>query len=227
MSVQVLTTVILLALGAYLLGSVPFGLLLGKARGVDLRAVGSKNIGATNVSRTLGRPWGVLAFFLDVLKGLAPTLAAGLSLAAGPAEPGMSEATRNLFILLVGVAAVLGHNYSVFLRFVGGKGVATSLGVALGVYPDLTCAALAAFGVWVVVTLASRYVSLGSICAAVAFPAALVLIAGRQEGFLTNDWPLLVCSSLLAVMIIYRHRKNIRRLSNGTEPKIGKKGPAD
>ncbi len=226
MPVQMPITVILLALGAYLLGSVPFGLLLGKARGVDLRTVGSKNIGATNVSRTLGRPWGILAFFLDMLKGLAPTLAAGLSLAAGPAESGISEATRNLFTLLVGVAAVLGHNYSVFLRFTGGKGVATSLGVALGVYPDLTCAALVAFGVWVVVTLASRYVSLGSICAAVAFPVALVLMSGRDEGFLTNDWPLLVCSSLLAVMIIYRHRKNIRRLSNGTEPKIGKKGPA-
>ena len=221
MGVRILITVVLPALGAYLLGSIPFGFLVGKARGVDIRTLGSRNIGATNVSRTLGRPWGVLVFALDVLKGLAPTVAAGAILIADRTEPGMSKAMCNICVLLVGVSAVLGHNYSVFLRFHGGKGVATSLGVALGVYPDLTCAALAAFGVWVVVTLTSRYVSLGSICAAVAFPVSLVVISRGKEGFLANDWPLVVCGSLLAAMIIYRHRGNILHLINGTERKLG------
>lgn len=221
MGVRILTAVVLPALGAYLLGSIPFGFLVGKARGADIRTLGSRNIGATNVSRTLGRPWGVLVFALDALKGLAPTVAAGAILTADQAESGMSEAMRNICMLLVGVSAVLGHNYSVFLRFHGGKGVATSLGVALGVYPDLTCAALAAFGVWVVVTLTSRYVSLGSICAAFAFPASLVVISGGKEDFLANDWPLVVCGSLLAAMIIYRHRGNILHLINGTERKLG------
>ena len=221
MGAHVLTTVVPPALGAYLLGSIPFGVLVGKARGADIQTVGSRNIGATNVARTLGRSWGVLVFVLDVVKGLAPTLAAGAILGAARDESGISEATRNICVLLVGVFAVLGHNYSIFLRFRGGKGVATTLGVALGVYPDLTYAALVAFGVWVVVTLASRYVSLGSICAAVAFPAALVVMSGGKEGFLADDWPLIVCGSLLAVMIIYRHRGNILHLINGTERKLG------
>ena len=220
MAANVLTTVVLPAAGAYLLGSVPFGVLVARTRGVDLRAVGSRNIGATNVGRSLGRPWGVLVFLLDTAKGLVPTLVASLIITAAPAGAGMSEATRNICILLVGVSAVLGHNYSVFLRFAGGKGVATSLGVALGVYPDLTYPALAALAVWVVVTLTSRYVSLGSICAAVAFPLALVLISGGEHGFLANDWPLVVCGCLLAALIIYRHRGNLLRLFNGTEQRI-------
>lgn len=221
MSPHALTTAVLLALAAYLLGSVPVGLLVGRARGVDIRTVGSKNIGATNVGRTLGRPWGMLVFAADVLKGLVPTLSAGAILAAGEAESSMTEVAWNLWVLGVGVAAVLGHNYSVFLRFSGGKGVATSLGVALGVYPDLTCAALVALGVWATVTLVSRYVSLGSLCAAVAFPLSLVLLFGHQQDFWVKDWPLFACSSLLAVMIFYRHRGNILRLFRGTEQKIG------
>ncbi|MFH0983007.1 MAG: glycerol-3-phosphate 1-O-acyltransferase PlsY [Planctomycetota bacterium] len=221
MLVPEVVTVVLSALGAYLLGSVPFGLLAGKARGVDIRTVGSCNIGATNVGRTLGRSWGVLVFLLDVLKGLLPTLAAGFILAAGRGK-GMSEATRNLGVLLVGISAVLGHTYSVFLGFRGGKGVATTLGVALGVYPDLTYPALAAFAVWLVVTLTSRYVSLGSVCAAVAFPAALILISRGQAGFLARDWPLVLGSVLLAALIVYRHRANLSRLLNGTEHRIGK-----
>ncbi len=213
---------LLFALGAYLLGSIPFGFLIGRARGVDIRTVGSRNIGATNVGRVLGRPWGVLAFLLDLLKGLAPTLAAGFFLSPILSASGWSEAARHLSVLAVGLMAVLGHIYPIYLRFQGGKGVATTLGVALGVYPDLTYPALAAFGVWVVVTLISRYVSLGSICAAGAFPLILVFVSGRREGFLADDWPLMACSMLLATMIIYRHRMNIRRLSNGTEVKIGK-----
>ncbi|MCK4660365.1 MAG: glycerol-3-phosphate 1-O-acyltransferase PlsY [Phycisphaerae bacterium] len=224
MFTSVPSIVLLAVVGAYLLGSIPFGLLVAKVCGVDIRTVGSRNIGATNVSRTLGRPWGMLVFFLDVLKGLLPTLIAGLALAEAGGESGISQAWRNICVLAVGITAVLGHNYPVFLGFRGGKGVATTLGIALGVYPELTCAALAAFGVWVVVTLISRYVSVGSMCAAVAFPLVLVLVFGRQEGFLANSWPLVVCSSLLAVMIIYRHRKNILRLREGTEQKIGKPG---
>lgn len=211
-----------LGLAAYVLGSIPFGWLAGKLHGVDIRSVGSGNIGATNVSRNLGRPWGVLVFLLDTLKGLGPTLAASMVLSGPPARADLSQTGHNLCLLAVGISAVLGHNYSVFLRFRGGKGVATTLGVALGVYPALTYAALAALAVWLAVTLTSRYVALGSICAAVAFPFALILISGWQEGFLKNDWPLLVFSSLLAGLVIHRHRANILRLATGTEGKIGK-----
>jgi acyl phosphate:glycerol-3-phosphate acyltransferase len=215
------TTVLPLIVGAYLLGSVPFGLLIGKARGVDIRTLGSKNIGATNVGRVCGRPWGVLAFALDLLKGLGPTLTAAMALANPTAAAPVAPATRSLCVLGVGMAAVLGHMFPVYLRFRGGKGVATTLGIALGVYPELTWAALAAFGVWVVVTFASRYVSLGSICAAVAFPLALVVSRARNQASLADDWPLVLCTTLLALMIIYRHRTNIKRLFNGTEQRIG------
>jgi glycerol-3-phosphate acyltransferase PlsY len=211
--------VVVLAAGGYLLGSVPFGLLVGKARGVDVRLAGSRNIGATNVGRVVGRPWGALVFVLDLLKGLLPTVTTGVVLAAGQDEPG--GAARGLFMLLVGLAAVLGHNYPVYLRFRGGKGVTTSLGAALGVYPYLTCAALVALGVWTLVTLVSRYVSLGSICGAIALPIALVLIVLRAEGSLASQWPLVICSVLLAAMVIRRHRGNISRLLNGTETRIG------
>ncbi|MCP4593257.1 MAG: glycerol-3-phosphate 1-O-acyltransferase PlsY [bacterium] len=223
MSAQLVGTVALPALGAYLLGSVPVGLLVARAQGVDIRAVGSGNIGATNVGRTLGRSWGVLVFLLDVLKGLGPTLLAALLLGGRWEAAGLSEATGYLCTLGVGVSAVLGHNYSVFLGFTGGKGVSATLGVALGVFPDLTFAALIAFGVWIVVVLVSRYVSLGSICGAVVFPVVLVVRSGQHDEFLADQWPLLACSVLLAGMIVYRHRSNLVRLFNGTEQKMGKR----
>ena len=220
---SVAATVTLLVLGAYLIGGIPFGLLAGFLRGVDVRQAGSRNIGATNVSRLLGRPFGVTVFSLDVAKGLVPMLVAGQVLAGTAARADLSDPTRYLCWLAVGAAAVLGHNYSVYLRFRGGKGVSTSLGVALGIYPWLTYPALAAFAVWVLVVVVSRYVSLGSMSAGVAFPIAFVAISRyRGQEVVADLWPLLAFSVLLAVMVLVRHRANLGRLLAGTESKIGR-----
>ena len=154
-------------IGAYLLGSIPFGLLIARAHGKDLRSVGSGNIGATNVSRALGRKWAYACFLLDVLKGLIPTLAA--MLLAGPEVSGSySERLVMLWLwLAVGCAAVVGHVFPVYVRFKGGKGVATRFGVALGIWPYFTICAAVAIAVWVAVVLMWRYVSLASITASV------------------------------------------------------------
>ena len=154
-------------IAAYLLGSIPFGLLIAKAHGKDLRSIGSGNIGATNVSRALGRKWAYFCFVLDVLKGLIPMLATMLI-----AEP---DSVLKLWLwLAVGCAAIVGHIFPIYLKFKGGKGVATSFGVALGLWPYYTICVLLAFGVWVVVVLIWRYVSLASIAASVTFILALI-----------------------------------------------------
>lgn len=216
------SAVVLIAAGCYVAGSIPFGYLVGRARGVDVRSAGSGNIGATNVGRLLGRKWGILVFVLDVAKGLAPTLAAGGLVARAGAGGAWSPMLGNLLWLACGACSILGHNYSLFLGFRGGKGVATSLGVVLGVYPYMTLAGALAFGIWGVVTLVSRYVSLGSICAAAALPvllAACTLSRGRAE--FQAHLPLLGFAILLAGLVIYRHRGNLARLRAGTENRIG------
>ena len=208
-------------LAAYVIGSTPFGVLLARLRGVDLRAVGSGNVGATNVARALGRKWGYFCFFCDVAKGAAPTLAACLLLRD---RPGFPTATHQAAWLCVGLGAVLGHVLSFWLRFRGGKGVATSLGVMLGIWPYFTYAGLVAFGVWVAVTLTSRYVSLGSIVAALAVLPVMIAINYLAFDKTPLDlWPLLAFAAAMAALIVLRHRANIRRLLAGTESKIGRK----
>ncbi|MCP4248425.1 MAG: glycerol-3-phosphate 1-O-acyltransferase PlsY [bacterium] len=217
--------VVPLIVGAYLVGGIPFGLLVGFLRGVDIRTVGSKNIGATNVGRTLGRKFGIAVFFLDVLKGLLPVLLAGYLLIGPNSQAGLTGATGYLCWLAVGAGCVAGHNYPIYLRFRGGKGVATSLGVALGIYPDLTHPALLSFAAWAVVVLVSRYVSLASIVAGISFPIAYCAISlYLRPGTLGDSWPLLGFAVLLAVMVLARHRGNLGRLLAGTEAKIGQKG---
>lgn len=200
---------------AYLLGSVPFAFLIAWAHGKDLRTIGSGNIGATNLARALGRKWGYLCFALDVLKGLAPMAIVG-ALTAGPGNP-----LSLSFWLLVGIAAILGHVFPVYLRFKGGKGVATSFGVALGLWPYFTLSALIALAVWIAAVLIWHYVSLASICAAVAFPIALVLgVFTIPQWHSTNLWPLLIAAVVIPILVIVRHRDNIRRLVAGTENRI-------
>lgn len=206
--------------GAYLLGSVPFAFLLARAHGVDLRTIGSGNIGATNLARALGRKWGYLCFALDVLKGLVPMALVGALLGV-PGRP----VSLTLW-LAVGIAAILGHVFPIYLKFKGGKGVATSFGVALGLWPYFTICALIALLVWVIAVLIWRYVSLASVCAAVVFPIALAV------GTLTipswdhvNLWPLMVAATLIPLLVILRHRENIQRLLTGTESKIHSKPP--
>ncbi len=225
---------------AYLLGSIPFGLLIAKAHGKDLRSIGSGNIGATNVARALGRKWAYVCFALDLLKGLVPTLAASILVTwhglparentAKMAVPHQAAGIEHQLLLwlwlAVGCAAILGHIFPVYLRFKGGKGVATSFGVALGVWPYYTMSAAAAGAVWVVVVLVWRYVSLASIAGAVAFAvvlfASVILIPGWN---LSTLWPLLIVATIIPLMVIIRHRENIKRLIAGTESKIlkGKK----
>jgi len=208
----------------YLAGSIPFGLLIGKMRGVDIREHGSGNIGATNAGRVLGKQWGFLCFFLDVLKGFGPVFCTGLAARSmGEGVPGVMYQGS---WLLVGMGCIFGHMFPLWLRFKGGKGVATGLGVVLGFFPYLTIAGLAAFAVWILVTGVSRYVSLGSIVAATAFPVFGVLINRFQLGSfaeLRELWLLGVFAIALPILIVYSHRSNIKRLLTGTENKIGKK----
>jgi len=190
-------TVLLCAL-AYLLGSVPFGFLAAKMAGLDITKQGSGNTGATNVLRTLGPKYAIPVLVLDMAKG-AVSAYAGLRLTG----------LGTLGALLVGAAAVAGHNWSVFLRFRGGKGVASSAGVILVAFPLLL---LAALGVFVLIVAVTRYVSLGSLLGAWT-AVALSFTSGYD---LTAQIPV----TLLAAAITYQHRANIKRLLTGTELKI-------
>ena len=209
---------LVLIIAAYLLGSIPFGQIIAKLHGIDLLKIGSGNIGATNLSRALGKKWAYFCFLLDVLKGLVPMLAADRFVSSPPT-------TTELFLwLTVGVAAVLGHIFSIYMRFKGGKGVATSFGVALGLWPYYTVAVAVAFAVWLVCVWIWRYISLASIAASVVFPLALVAwIFLKPAWNFTNLWPLLIAAVLVPVMVIARHRENIKRIRNGTESKVGEK----
>lgn len=188
---------------SYVLGSIPFGLLLGKAVGRDIRLEGSRNIGATNLWRVCGWKLGLAGFFLDFAKGLAAVLIAGWLFP--PALPYPYQA------MLAAVGSVLGHNYPVWLRFRGGKGVATSAGAMAGLMPWPFLLALTVF----VVTVAlSHYISLGSMLASVGLVAACLLLLPAPLG---GDLPLLILAVLLAAMLIFRHRQNISRILAGTE----------
>lgn len=208
--------------GAYLVGSIPFGLIISRLKGTDIRRHGSGNVGATNVGRVLGRRWGLLVLTLDVAKGALATLGTSCALAwsnGGFAPAG--GARHDLVLLGAGVCCVLGNVAPFYLRFRGGKGVATSLGTVLGIYPDLTWPGLAALGVWALVVAWSRYVSLGSITAACVLPIAFVLISWLSDEPLGKHYPLLGLCLALSLLVLWRHRGNIGRLLAGTENKIG------
>lgn len=206
---------------AYLCGSIPFAVLIGRWRGVDIRKHGSGNPGASNLGRAVGRKWGLLCFFLDVLKGLLPTLAFGLLYldlaAAGDGAaltPGLS-----LQWVAVGLAAVLGHVFSLWLGFRGGKGVATGLGAALGLFPVVTAPGFIALGIWYVVCKTSGYVGLASVVAAASLPLLTIascLMLGMRVGEIAIFFGL---TGALAALVIWRHRGNLSRLRAGTEPK--------
>lgn len=218
--------------GAYLAGSIPFGLLLGFTRGVDLRRHGSKNIGATNAGRVLGRGWGYLCFGLDVMKGAAPVALAGWITGAMSVPP--IEARTAWLWIAVACAAVFGHMHSIFIGFKGGKGVATGFGVLLGLVGSLTWPALIALAVWLVVVRITRYVSVASCISAVTIPLSTLAFAmarsaerGLSPGESVREvWPFLTMTIGLALLVIWKHRANITRLRAGAEPKIGRRGMA-
>lgn len=187
-------TLTLLLAGAYLLGSIPTGLLLGKLYGIDVRNEGSGNIGATNLYRTVGRKVGIITLVGDCLKGLIPVLA--IKFTSLPAD----------HAAWVGLAAFCGHVFSLFLKFKGGKGVATALGVFLALTPKAVGIALAVF---IVLMMVWRYVSLGSIMAAASMPPAVAWLYGGRV--------MISVTFIIALIVVVKHHTNIRRLLEGTE----------
>ncbi len=199
---------LLLAAGAYFVGSIPIGFLIGKAHSIDIREHGSGNIGATNVFRVVGRGWGSTAFVLDFLKGLAPVVAARLL---------SPDAVVDVAMILAAIFAILGHNFTCWLGFRGGKGIATSAGALLALMPWIMLGVLIA---WALVFAISRYVSLASIVAAGLLPVLTIL---REIFFPTGSWLLAGFAVLIGVLAIWRHRSNIQRLRAGTESRFSKK----
>jgi len=188
---------------SYLVGSIPTAYLFVKqAKGIDIRTVGSGNVGATNAMRTAGRGIGALVFLVDVLKGVAAVLVVPRVVVGGAVTPGVVQ--------WCGLAAVVGHNFPCFLGFRGGKGVATTIGVLLGNMPVIAGIVV---GVWIVVFLLCRYVSIASMTAALAIPISQVLLHYWYAEILVGV--------VLAVLIVVRHRSNIRRLLDGTEHRAG------
>jgi glycerol-3-phosphate acyltransferase PlsY len=197
---------------SYLLGAMPFGLLAGLARGIDIREHGSGNIGATNAMRVLGKPIGLAVHALDIGKGFAASFLLARLFARGNAE------LVAIFGIVCGSAAILGHVFPVYLRFRGGKGMATSLGVFVGLawLPTLIAAVL-----WLVVRQVTRYVSVASMASVVSIPVTMALFAKwRRPEFI-------VFGIVIALLVIARHKSNIRRLLAGTENKIGQAAPAE
>ncbi|MGE5215725.1 MAG: glycerol-3-phosphate 1-O-acyltransferase PlsY [Chloroflexota bacterium] len=189
---------ILIVVFSYLVGSIPTGVIVGKLMGIDVRSAGSGNIGATNVARVLGKGKGALTLLADAAKGYLPVFIAR--------QLGVDSNTE----VVVGAAAFLGHLYPIYLKFRGGKGVATALGALLLLAP---LAILILLAVFAAAFLTSRIVSLGSIAAAAALPMALWLLSYPPQ--------VIVLGAFLGAMVILRHRANIRRLFAGTEPRFG------
>jgi glycerol-3-phosphate acyltransferase PlsY len=238
---------------AFLLGSIPFGMLIARARGIDIRAHGSGNIGATNVLRVVGKKFGIACFLLDVFKGLIPVILAvnliqieiegkkvGLFHIGALDEfalmlPAAKQFTGQFIHVLAALAAVLGHNYSPWVGFKGGKGIATSAGVLLALMP---AGVILLAIVWTAAFAITRYVSLASIIAAASLP--LITHFGARFHHLNNDkslptlwqagtWnkPLFFFTVVIAVLAIWKHRSNIQRLREGTEHRFSRKPNPD
>ena len=203
---------VIVAVCAYFVGSIPTGFLAGRAKGVDIRKVGSGNMGATNVFRSVGKGWGIFVLVVDGLKGFAACtwmvdLLLRLHLISMPPD-------EELMRIIAGIAAVLGHNFTCWLKFKGGKGIATSAGVYFALAPWAVTIAL---GTWIIAVVLTRYVSVASIASAIALPAAV--------WFMSDSLLLKIATTALGLMAIYKHKKNIQRLMEGTESRFGKKTP--
>jgi len=204
---------VIAGLASYLIGSIPAGYIAGRIVGIDIRTVGSGNIGATNVTRVLGKRYGYPVFIVDFLKGFA---AVGMSIMiAKRAQP--VSIPSELFGVFGAVACVLGHSFPVWLGFKGGKGVAASAGALFGLTPFV---ALIAVAVWLVIFYLTRYVSVASMTAALAVPIAILSMTFLGQ---TGGTALLYFSICLAAVVIVRHRSNLSRLVRGTEPRFKRK----
>jgi glycerol-3-phosphate acyltransferase PlsY len=200
-------------IASYLLGSIPFGYLSGRLAGIDVRNVGSGNIGATNVVRVVGKRYGYLVFALDFLKGLAAiTLASAVPRSMSPAW-----ASPDTLGTLAAASAVAGHCFPVWLKFRGGKGVAVAAGALFGLVP---LAALIGAAIWILVFFTTRYVSVASIVAATALPLVIWIITQVNDN---HGKALFYASLCLAAFVIWRHRSNISRLMHGSEARFTRK----
>lgn len=206
----------LIAIAAYLLGSIPTGFLVARAKGIDIRKVGSGNIGATNALRVLGKPAGILVLLVDALKGWVAVRVVAMLIVEQFSSADALGGNRVLAAILASVFAVLGHNYPCWLGFKGGKGIATSAGVLTALVP---WALLIILSVWIVLFAVTRYVSIGSLAASATLPFATWLT--------TRDWTLTMVTGAMGALAIYKHKGNIQRLMNGTEPRIGAKKPEE
>jgi acyl phosphate:glycerol-3-phosphate acyltransferase len=204
---------LIVAIVGYLLGSIPFGFLLVKFfRGQDVRQTGSGNIGATNVARTGSKWLAIATLVLDALKGAVAVLLGTAIGSRSNACAGASPCLIAAHLAAIGaLAAVVGHMFPVWLKFKGGKGVATALGVFLVLFPKAILISLAIF---IIVVVATRYVSLGSILGAIAFPIAAYFMGGK-------DWQTLLPACLISLMVVLKHHENIRRLLAGNEHRFG------
>ena len=204
-------TWLLIAVLSYFIGSIPSGYLVARSQGVDIRQHGSRNIGATNVLRVMGKKWGYLVFLCDSSKGFLAVKLGFLIAAHSLQSPVLGG-------VIAAIACILGHNYTLWLGFKGGKGIATSGGVILALFPVAVICCIAF--VWVVVFYSSKYVSLASIAAAVVLPFSVFLFVAKTG---TEFWVVFGFSVLVCVLAVWRHQSNIVRLTNGTETRFGKK----
>ena len=209
------TAASLTVVAAYLVGAIPFGFLLGLMKGVNLFRVGSGNIGATNLGRVAGRPWGVAAFVLDCLKGALPTAFALRGAALLHPDAGTAFGFPAVLTVAAGAAAFLGHLFPIYLGFQGGKGVATGTGVVAVMVPGPTAVAVL---VWVTVLLASRHISAASVAAAVVIMVARVVSVPAP--FAEPQWVVTAFVLIAAAFVVVKHRSNVRRLLAGTESRI-------
>jgi glycerol-3-phosphate acyltransferase PlsY len=204
-------TWLLIAVLSYFIGSIPSGYLVARSQGVDIRQHGSRNIGATNVLRVMGKKWGYLVFLCDSSKGFLAVKLGFLIAAHSLQSPVLGG-------VIAAIACILGHNYTLWLGFKGGKGIATSGGVILALFPIAVICCIAI--VWVIVFYSSKYVSLASIAAAVALPFSVFLFVPKTG---TEFWVVFGFSLLVCLLAVWRHQSNIVRLMNGTETRFGKK----
>jgi glycerol-3-phosphate acyltransferase PlsY len=204
-------TFVFVLVGSYLLGSIPFGYLAGRIRGIDIRKVGSGNIGATNVVRVFGKRYGYPVFVLDFLKGLGAVRIA-MAMAVRP-----ESISPELVGVLGAVSAVIGHSFPIWLKFRGGKGVSTSAGALFGLMPLATVIGAA---IWILTFLLTRYVSVASVATAVALPFVIAIMTWLNQ---TDGKALFYSSLCLAAVIIWRHHSNLSRLVRGTEPRFTRK----
>lgn len=205
---------------AYLVGSIPFGVLLSNTKGVNIQEHGSKNIGATNVGRVLGKKLGLVCLALDALKGAVPVYVVG-SMAGLVGQPLVAYSLNSLLLwIVVAIAPLIGHMYSVFLKLRGGKGVATTLGSMLGMWPILTVPILVTCACFVLTLALFRIVSLSSVLAAISLPIATYFSLAVQGSSIQVSWPVVAMTGFITILVIWKHRDNLNRIARGEEPRM-------